>query len=66
VPFADAVVCVYDLRKFNGDVVVDVMRTHPTVILGGILQRNPYYVPPIEFLKELRERRRTEQTAAQA
>ena len=53
----DAVICVYDLAKFGGDMVIDVIRTHPMVIIGGILQRNPFYVPPEEFLRELRERR---------
>jgi len=43
--------------KFGGDLVVDVMRTHPMIIIGGILQRNSFFVPPDEFLKELRERR---------
>jgi hypothetical protein len=51
------VICTYDLTKFKGDVVVDVMRTHPMIIIGGILQENPFYVPPKKFLKELRERR---------
>jgi len=37
--------------------VVDIMRTHPMIIIGGILQRNPFFVPPEEFLPELRERR---------
>jgi len=26
------------------------------VIIGGILQENPFFVPPDEFLKELRAR----------
>jgi hypothetical protein len=60
VPFEDPVICVYDLAKFSGDVVVEVMRTHPMVIIGGIVQENPYFVPPGKFLKELRERRRAE------
>jgi len=54
----DAVICVYDLAKFGGDTVIDIMRTHPMVIIGGILQPNPFYVPPEEFLRELRERQR--------
>jgi MEDS: MEthanogen/methylotroph, DcmR Sensory domain len=53
----DAVICVYDLAKFGGDTVVDIMRTHPMIIIGGILQHNPFFVPPNEFLRELRERR---------
>jgi hypothetical protein len=51
------VVCVYDLAKFGGDAVIDIMRTHPMVLIGGILHRNPFFVPPEEFLLEFRERR---------
>lgn len=50
------VVCTYDLSKFSAPVVMDIMRTHPQVIIGGILQENPFYVPPDEFLAELRHR----------
>jgi hypothetical protein len=53
----DAVICTYQLGKFGGDTVIDIMRTHPMIIIGGILQRNPFFVPPEEFLRELRERR---------
>jgi 4-aminobutyrate aminotransferase-like enzyme len=38
------------------NVIIDVMRTHPLIIVGGILQENPFYVPPDEFVRELRER----------
>ena len=37
--------------------MIDIMRTHPMVIIGGILQQNPFFVPPEEFLREVRERR---------
>jgi hypothetical protein len=37
--------------------VIDIMRTHPLVIVGGILQHNPFFVPPREFLDEIRARR---------
>jgi hypothetical protein len=50
------VVCTYDLNKFSAPVVMDIMRTHPHVIIGGVLQENPFYVPPDEFLAELRNR----------
>src|SRR6267378_2511661 len=52
----DAVICTYDLAKFRGDTVIDIMRTHPIVIIGGILQRNPFYVPPELFVPEFGER----------
>jgi len=32
------------------------MRTHPVIIIGGVLQENPFFVPPDEFLRQLRER----------
>src|SRR5207248_437340 len=54
--YDDLVVCTYDLTKFGASVVVDILRTHPLVIIGGILQENPFFVPPDEFLRELRER----------
>ena len=36
---------------------MDIMRTHPQVIIGGMVQENPFYVPPDEFLVELAGRR---------
>jgi enamine deaminase RidA (YjgF/YER057c/UK114 family) len=53
----DAVICTYHLGQFGGDAVIDIMRTHPMVIVGGILQENPFFVPPEEFLQEFRQRR---------
>lgn len=53
----DAVICTYHLGQFRGDEVIDIMRTHPMVIIGGILQQNPFYIPPGEFLQEFRQRR---------
>lgn len=35
---------------------MDILRTHPMVIIGGLLQVNPFFVPPDEFLRELRGR----------
>jgi hypothetical protein len=34
--------------------VVDTLRCHPAAIIGGILQENPFFVPPDVFLQELR------------
>jgi hypothetical protein len=54
--YDDLVVCAYDVTKFGASVVVDILRTHPLVILGGILHDNPFFVPPDELLRELRAR----------
>jgi hypothetical protein len=49
-------VCTYDVTKFSASVMMDILRTHPQVIIGGILRENPYYLPPDEFLSEVRDR----------
>ncbi|HLF97327.1 MAG TPA: MEDS domain-containing protein [Methylococcaceae bacterium] len=54
--YRDPVICLYDLSKFGADVVIDIMRTHPMVIIGGVLLENPFFVPPDRLLRELRER----------
>ena len=50
--------------KFGATVAMDIMRTHPLVIIGGLLRENPFFVPPEQFLDEMRERRSTQKTAA--
>src|SRR6266446_1965794 len=54
--YEDPVICSYDLSRFGARLAVDIMRTHPVVNVGGLLQENPFFVPPDQFLLELRER----------
>jgi hypothetical protein len=54
--YDDSVICAYDLSKFGASTVVFALRTHPLVIIGGLLQENPFYVDPDELVLELRER----------
>lgn len=56
--YSDPIVCVYDLNRHSASVVMDILRTHPMVIVGGVLQENPLYVPPEIFLEELSRRSR--------
>jgi hypothetical protein len=42
--------CIYDLDGFSGSSLVEILRTHPWVLLGDTLINNPYYVSPDEFL----------------
>jgi hypothetical protein len=49
------VICAYDLSKFGASMVMYALRTHPLVIIGGLLQENPFYVDPEQLLQELRE-----------
>ena len=53
--YGDAVICAYDLMKFGASAVIRALRTHPIVIIGGLLQENPFYVDPDRLLSELRQ-----------
>ena len=61
--YEDTVLCTYDLTKFGASVVMNALRTHPLVIIGGLLQENPFYVPPDELLSEIRGRRSAREPA---
>ena len=62
--YNDPVICTYDLSKFGASVAMDIMRTHPLVIIGGLLRENPFFVPPDQFLDEIRERRSARKATA--
>jgi signal transduction histidine kinase len=51
--------CQYNRWIFPPELVLDVIRTHPTVIYRGVVSPNMYHVPPDEFLG-------TNQTAREA
>jgi hypothetical protein len=55
--YDDAVICTYQLAQYSGDAVIDIMRTHPMVIIGGHLHQNPFFTRPEDFLHEFRRRR---------
>jgi hypothetical protein len=52
--YDDTVICAYDLSKFGASTVIYALRTHPVVIIGGLMQENPFYVDPAQFLAEIR------------
>lgn len=43
-------VCMYKLDRFSDAVLVDVFKTHPKILIGGMVLDNPYYLKPDEFL----------------
>jgi hypothetical protein len=55
--YDDSVICAYDLSKFPASTVMYALRTHPVVIIGGLIHENPFYVDPDRFLLEIREQR---------
>lgn len=49
-------VCMYDRRRFDPAILLDVITTHPIVVLGAEFYHNFYYIPPAEFLTDDRPR----------
>jgi hypothetical protein len=37
------VMCQYDMRRFDGAMIFDVMNVHPVMVVGGHILRNPFY-----------------------
>jgi len=45
--------CVYDLAKLSGTMVMDILATHALVVRGKHVLENPYYVAPIDMLRSV-------------
>jgi len=43
------VLCLYDLDRFSGEIIVNIVKTHPQVLVHGVLVENPYYIRPDQF-----------------
>lgn len=42
--------CQYEWQRFGLPLLLDVICTHPTIIIGTKVYENPYYIPAAEFL----------------
>jgi hypothetical protein len=51
------VICAYQHGKYSASVVMDILRAHPMLVVGDMLQPNPLYVPTERFLDDLQQRR---------
>ncbi|MHA6797286.1 MEDS domain-containing protein (plasmid) [Pseudonocardia bannensis] len=52
--YPQVVICLYDLDRFGSAILMDILKTHPKVLVSGIVHDNPYYVEPDEFLASRR------------
>lgn len=50
-------ICQYDVRRFDGATILDVLRVHPLMVVRGQVVENPYYMTPEQFLEEYAARR---------
>src|SRR5690349_14648856 len=48
--YPQVILCLYDLDHFGGQVLVDILKTHPKVLMGGTVLENLHYLEPDEFL----------------
>ena len=54
--YDDPVICTYDVNLLTGPLAVDILRTHPVAIVGGVLIENSFFSRPEDFLREVRSR----------
>jgi len=50
-------VCVYDVRKLSGSLLMDLLRAHPLTVMNGVLHENPFYTPAEQMLAEIKHRK---------
>lgn len=48
--YPQVIMCLYDLDHFAGEILMDILKTHPKVLMGGTVLENLYYMEPEEFL----------------
>lgn len=47
--------CQYNEERFSSEILVNVIRTHPKVVLYDTLHQNPYFMPPRIFKAQLED-----------
>lgn len=47
--FPLTILCLYDLRRMGSSVMMDLLRTHPKLLMGGLLLENPHHIPGQDF-----------------
>lgn len=52
--------CAYDVTRFSGRVIADVLATHSHVIINGQVHENPYFIDPVVYLHKLALRKPAE------
>jgi hypothetical protein len=50
--YPQIIVCLYDIDRFGGGIIVDLLKTHPHVLVNGMIFDNPYHLSPDELLDE--------------
>ena len=48
--YPQVIVCLYDIDRFGAGIIVNLLKTHPRMLVGEMLVENPYYLTPEELL----------------
>jgi hypothetical protein len=48
--YPQTLLCLYDLSRFGGGFLVDILRTHPKLLMGGLILENPHFRPAGDFV----------------
>jgi hypothetical protein len=54
--YDDPVICTFDANLLTAPHAIDILRTHPMVIIGGVLVENSFFTRPQEFIREVQSR----------
>lgn len=55
VEYPQTVLCLYDVRRFGRGIILELLRTHPKLLLGGLMIENPHYLTPDEYFAQRRD-----------
>ena len=48
--YPQVIMCLYDIDQFGSGALVNLVMTHPRMLMGGMVIENPYYLAPDEVL----------------
>ena len=48
--YPQAILCLYDLERFGGGILTDLLQTHPKLLMNGVYLDNPQYQDPDRYL----------------
>jgi len=46
-------ICQYNEKKFNAEILLDVLHTHSITVIHGSVCENPYFIPSFEFIARM-------------
>jgi hypothetical protein len=57
--YPQVIVCLYDIDRFGGGALMNLVMTHPRLLVSGVVIENPYYLTPDQVLAKTGQRNAT-------